>query len=121
MNLPKMTQLITTEWSYPINTYTSFAHHQTMLLFVIYGLSRLTLPCIFITLSGVQRRMVLVVIFFNIGIKHDFLRINICLAPTEMLKPEPERRGFQPLPRGPADVNVSEKHVWSLLLHRAMF
>ena len=23
-----------------------------------------------------------------------------------MLKPEPERRGFQPLPRGPADVNV---------------
>ena len=31
--------------------------------------------------------------------------------PREMLKPEPERRGFQPLLRGPADVNVSEKHV----------
>ena len=28
-----------------------------------------------------------------------------------MLKPEPERRGFKPLPRGPADVNASEKHV----------
>ena len=31
--------------------------------------------------------------------------------PREMLKPEPERREFQPLPRGLADVNVSEKHV----------
>ena len=29
----------------------------------------------------------------------------------EMLKPEPERQGFQPLPRGPGDVYVSEKHV----------
>ena len=47
----------------------------------------------------------------NIGIKHGFLCINICWAPREMLKPEPERRGFRPLPRGPADVNVSEKHV----------
>ena len=47
----------------------------------------------------------------NIGIKHGFLCINICWAPREMLKPEPERRGFQPLPRGPADVNVSEKHI----------
>ena len=47
----------------------------------------------------------------NIGIKHDFLCINICLAPREMLRPEPERRGFQPLPRGLIDVNVSEKHV----------
>ena len=34
------------------------------------------------------------------------------------MKPEPERRGLQHLPRGPADVNVSEKHVWSLLLHK---
>ena len=58
----------------------------------------------------------------NIGIKHDFLCINICLAPREALKPEPERRGFQHLPRGPADVlNVSEKPVWSLLLHTAFF
>ena len=47
----------------------------------------------------------------NIGIKHVFLCINICWAAREMLKPEPERRGFQPLPRCPADVNVSEKHV----------
>ena len=46
-----------------------------------------------------------------IGIKHDFLCINICWAPREVLKSEPERRGFQHLPRGPADVNVSEKHV----------
>ena len=46
-----------------------------------------------------------------IGVKHDFLCINICRAPREMLKPEPERQGFRPLPRGPVDVNVSEKHV----------
>ena len=39
----------------------------------------------------------------NIGIKHDFLCINICWALREVLKPEPER--------GPAVVNVSEKHV----------
>ena len=29
-----------------------------------------------------------------------------------MLKLEPEKRGFQHLPRGPADANISEKHVW---------
>ena len=56
-----------------------------------------------------------------IEIKHDFLCINVCWAPREMLKPEPERRGFQHLPWGPADVNVSEKHVWSLLLHKTFF
>ena len=33
------------------------------------------------------------------------------------MNPESERRGFQPLPRGPVDVNISEKHVSSLLLH----
>ena len=49
--------------------------------------------------------------FINIGIKHGFLCIYIRWAPREVLKPEPERRGFQPHPRGPADVNVSEKHV----------
>ena len=32
-------------------------------------------------------------------------------GPREVLKHEPERRGFQPLPRCPADVNVSEKRV----------
>ena len=47
----------------------------------------------------------------NIGIKHGFLCINICWAPREMLKPKPERRGFQSLLRGSAAVNVSEKHV----------
>ena len=35
-----------------------------------------------------------------------------------VLKSELGTRGFQHLPRGPADVNVSEKHVWSLLLHK---
>ena len=30
---------------------------------------------------------------------------------SEMLKPKPERLGFQPLPRDPVDVNVSEKHI----------
>ena len=35
----------------------------------------------------------------------------------EVLKPVPERQGFQHLPRGPVDVNVSEKHVLSLLLY----
>ena len=39
----------------------------------------------------------------NIGIRHDFLCINICWGPREVLKPEPKRRGFQHLPRCPAD------------------
>ena len=50
-----------------------------------------------------------------------FLCINICWAKREVLKPQPERRGFQHLPRGPADVNVSKKHVWLLLLHKNIF
>ena len=50
----------------------------------------------------------------TIEIKHDFLRINICWASREVLKPEPERLRFQYLPRGPADINISEKHIWSL-------
>ena len=54
-------------------------------------------------------------------IKHDFLCINICWAPRKVLKPEPERWGFQHHPRGQADVIVSEKHVWSLLLHKTFF
>ena len=56
-----------------------------------------------------------------IGIKHDFLCINICWAPREALKPESERRVFQLLFSGQANVNVSENHVWSLLLHRNIF
>ena len=48
---------------------------------------------------------------FIIGIKHDFQCINMH-----------ERQGFQHLPRAPADVNVvSEKHAWSLLLHKTFF
>ena len=45
----------------------------------------------------------------NIEVKHDFLCINMCWAPRDVLKPKPERR---------ADVNVSEKHVRSLLLQK---
>ena len=41
---------------------------------------------------------------YNIGIKHDFLCINVCWAPREVLKLQPERKGFQHLPRGLADV-----------------
>ena len=41
------------------------------------------------------------------------LCINICRTPREVLKPKPLH-----LLRGPADVNASEKHVWSLLLHK---
>ena len=37
-------------------------------------------------------------VFDNIGIKHVFLCINICWAARGMLKCEPERRVFQPLP-----------------------
>ena len=33
-------------------------------------------------------------------------------------KSQPERREFQHLPRSQVDVNVSENHVWSLLLHK---
>ena len=57
----------------------------------------------------------------SIGIKHDFLCINICWIPREVLKPEPERQWFQHLPRCLADVNVSEKHVWSLLMCKNIF
>ena len=39
----------------------------------------------------------------------------------EVLKPVPERRGFQHLPKSPADVNVSENHVCLLLLHKTVF
>ena len=42
------------------------------------------------------------------GIKHDFLSINICCAPSVPA---------DVAPRGPADVNASEKPVWALLLH----
>ena len=37
------------------------------------------------------------------------------------MKREPERQVFQHIPRGLADVNVSEKHVRSLLLHKTFF
>ena len=46
---------------------------------------------------------------------------STCWVSREVLKPEPERRGFHHLPRGPANVNVSEKHVSSLLLHKTYF
>ena len=39
-----------------------------------------------------------------IGIKHDFLCINICWNPRVVLKHEPERRRFLRLPRVLADL-----------------
>ena len=44
-------------------------------------------------------------------INNKGLNMIICWAPREVLKPEPERQGFQHLPRVPADVNASKKHV----------
>ena len=35
-----------------------------------------------------------------------------------MLKTEGKARGFLPLPRNQANVNVLKKHVWSLLLNK---
>ena len=32
--------------------------------------------------------------YINLGIKHVFLCITICVTPRAVLKPEPERRGF---------------------------
>ena len=54
----------------------------------------------------------------NIGIKHGFSCINICLVPWEVLKTEAEGRGFQHLPRDLANVNAFQNHVRSLLLHK---
>ena len=51
---------------------------------------------------------------FNIGIKHDFLCINICWAPRQLLKPKPE--WFQHLPIGPSRCKCIRKSYWSLLL-----
>ena len=53
----------------------------------------------------------------NIGIKHGFSCINVCQVPREVLKTEADGRGFQHLPRDPANVNVLENNVRSLLLH----
>ena len=51
-------------------------------------------------------------------IQDIFLCINICQTVREVLKPARERRGFLTLPRGTGNVNESEKHVLSLLLHQ---
>ena len=37
---------------------------------------------------------VIKIIYFNIGIKHVFLFINICWTPRAVLKHEPKRQGF---------------------------
>ena len=47
----------------------------------------------------------------NIGIKHDFLCINICWAPRKVLKPEPERQGF----------NTSRGAQQMLMYQKSMF
>ena len=46
----------------------------------------------------------------NIGIKHDFLWIDICWTLRVVLKPEPERRGLNDL--------IPENHVGLQLLHK---
>ena len=48
---------------------------------------------------------------FNIGIKHGFSCINVCQVPREVLKTEAEGLGFQHLPRDLANVNVLENNV----------
>ena len=57
-------------------------------------------------------------IYYNIWIKHVFSCFNIRQVPWEVLKTEAEGRGFQHLPRDPANVNALKKHVRSLLLHK---
>ena len=46
--------------------------------------------------------------------KHDFLYALTSAGH----RPEPERRRFQHFPRGTSRCNVSENHVWFLLLHK---
>ena len=48
---------------------------------------------------------------YSIGIKHDFLCINIFWPRGLVLYLEPERQGFSQPPWRLADVNVSEKIV----------
>ena len=55
---------------------------------------------------------------FSIGIKDGFPCINVCKAPSEMLKTEAVCRGFQHLPRDLANVYVLENNISSLLLHK---
>ena len=63
-----------------------------------FGCTKLLSGIMFSTKDVMQIRLA----FFIIGITHDFLCINICWAPREV---------FEQLPSGPADVNVSKKHV----------
>ena len=56
----------------------------------------------------------------TIGINFVFLCINICWTQRVVLIPEPERRGIYRPQRGLADLSVSEKHVWSLLLYKVI-
>ena len=55
-----------------------------------------------------------------IGIKHDFLCINICWARTEIGVENQSSLELQLLPRGSANDCALESHVWSLLLHKNM-
>ena len=55
---------------------------------------------------------------YNIGNKHGFSCINICLATREVLKTEAGGRSFQHLPRDLANVNALKNHVRSLSLHK---
>ena len=54
----------------------------------------------------------------NIGIKHGFSCVNIRQVPWEVLKTEADGRGFQHLPRDPANDSALKNHVRSLLLRK---
>ena len=54
---------------------------------------------------GCIGEMVMVWCGFNIGIKHNFPFINICLVPRGVLKTKGVARGFQHSPGDLANVN----------------
>ena len=56
--------------------------------------------------------------YMNIGIKHDFSRINVHQVRREMLKDEGESGGLHLLPRNLAIVDALKNNVWSLLMHK---
>ena len=57
-------------------------------------------------------------LYFVMGVKHDFPFINIRKVPREVLKTKGEPRDFQHLPRDLANVNEWQNHDWSVLLHK---
>ena len=58
------------------------------------------------------------------GDLREYYRDQICFSMQHLLPPEggvetlPRKAKVLTTPRGLVDINVSEKHVWSLLLHK---